>query len=242
MIPASAHALSICRRSCVAVLAAGVREGRSTFANTQKYVFMATSANFGNMFSMAGASLLLPFLPLLPKQILLTNLMTDLPEMAIATDRVDEEAVQQPRHWDVKFIRDFMIRFGVLSSVFDFLTFGLLFFMLNASPELFRSGWFVESVVSASLVVLVLRTRGPFWRSRASVELTLATTTIVAAAVALPFTPLGRVFGFVPLPAVFLGLMGLIVASYIACAELLKGAFYRKNRRQPLSAHTTLLP
>jgi Mg2+-importing ATPase len=226
----------------LAVLAAGVREGRNTFANTQKYVFMATSANFGNMFSMAGASLLLPFLPLLPKQILLTNLMTDLPEMAIATDRVDAEAVQQPRHWDVKFIRDFMIRFGVLSSVFDFLTFGLLFFMLKASPELFRSGWFVESVVSASLVVLVLRTRGPFWRSRASVELTLATATIVAAAVALPFTPLGRVFGFVPLPAIFLGLMGVIVASYIACAELLKGAFYRKNRRQPLSARTTVPP
>ena len=225
----------------LAVLAAGVREGRSTFANTQKYVFMATSANFGNMFSMAGASLLLPFLPLLPKQILLTNLMTDLPEMAIATDRVDAEAVQRPRHWDVKFIRDFMIRFGVLSSVFDFLTFGLLFFMLNASPELFRSGWFVESVVSASLVVLVLRTRGPFWRSRASVALTLATATIVAAAVALPFTPLGRVFGFVPLPAIFLGLMGLIVASYIACAELLKGAFYRQHR-QPPSPQTTVPP
>jgi Mg2+-importing ATPase len=158
--------------------------------------------------------------------------------MAIATDRVDAEAVQRPRRWDVKFIRDFMIRFGVLSSVFDFLTFGLLFFMLNASPELFRSGWFVESVVSASLVVLVLRTRGPFWRSRASAELTLATVTIVAAAVALPFTPLGRVFGFAPLPPVFLGLMGLIVASYIACAELLKSAFYRKNRRQPSSAQT----
>jgi Mg2+-importing ATPase len=223
----------------LAVLAAGVREGRSTFANTQKYVFMATSANFGNMFSMAGASLLLPFLPLLPKQILLTNLMTDLPEMAIATDRVDAEAVQRPRRWDVKFIRDFMIRFGVLSSVFDFATFGVLFFMLHASPELFRSGWFVESVVSASLVVLVLRTRGPFWRSRASPELTLATMTIVAAAVALPYTPLGPVFGFAPLPPVFLGLMGLIVASYIACAELLKRAFYRKNRSRPPSAETT---
>jgi P-type Mg2+ transporter len=223
----------------LAVLAAGVREGRSTFANTQKYVFMATSANFGNMFSMAGASLLLPFLPLLPKQILLTNLMTDLPEMAIATDRVDAEAVQRPRHWDVKFIRDFMIRFGVLSSVFDFLTFGVLFFMLHASPELFRSGWFVESVVSASLVVLVLRTRGPFWRSRASPELTLATIAVVAAAVALPYTPLGPVFGFAPLPPVFLGLMGLIVASYIACAELLKGAFYRKYRSRLLSAQTT---
>jgi Mg2+-importing ATPase len=160
--------------------------------------------------------------------------------MAIATDRVDAEAVQRPRHWDVKFIRDFMIRFGVLSSVFDFVTFGVLFFMLHASPELFRSGWFVESVVSASVVVLVLRTRGPFWHSRASAELTLATMTIVAAAVALPFTPLGRVFGFVPLPPVFLALMGLIVAAYIVCAEVLKGAFYRKNSPRPPSAQTTV--
>ncbi len=212
----------------LAVLAAGVREGRTAFANTQKYVFMATSANFGNMFSMAGASLLLPFLPLLPKQILLTNLMTDLPELTIATDRVDAQAVQRPQRWDVKFIRGFMLRFGLLSSVFDFLTFGVLFFVLKASPELFRSGWFVESVVSASLVVLVLRTRGPFWRSRSSLALTLATLAVVAAAVTLPYTPLGQVFGFVPLPPVFLGFMGLIVVTYIGSAEVLKRAFYRK--------------
>jgi len=210
------------------VLAAGVREGRATFANTEKYVFMASSANFGNMFSMAGVSLLLPFLPLLPKQILLTNLLTDLPEMTIATDRVDAEAVERPRRWDVKFIRDFMLRFGLLSSVFDFLTFGVLFFFLKASPEMFRSGWFVESVVSASLVVLVLRTRGPFWRSRASIALTLATLTVVAAAIALPYTLLGRVFSFIPLPPVFLALMGLIVVAYIGAAELLKRAFYRR--------------
>jgi P-type Mg2+ transporter len=212
----------------LAVLVSGIREGRSTFANTQKYVFMATSANFGNMFSMAGASLLLPFLPLLPKQILLTNLMTDLPEMAIATDRVDATAVGRPQRWDVVFIRNFMIRFGMLSSMFDFLTFAALFFVLGASPELFRSGWFVESVVSASLVVLVLRTRGPFWRSRPSLPLTLATLAIVAGAVALPFTPLGRLFGFVPLPPIFLGLMGFIVMAYIGSAEALKLMFYRQ--------------
>ncbi len=213
--------------SDLAVLADGVREGRSTFANTQKYVFMATSANFGNMFSMAGASLLLPFLPLLPKQILLTNLLTDLPEMTIATDRVDAQAVQRPQRWDVQFIRRFMLRFGLLSSIFDFLTFGMLYFVLHASPELFRTGWFVESVTSAALAVLVLRTRGPFWRSRPSMALTLATLAVVAAAVALPYTPLGALFGFVPVPPVFLAVMTGIVLAYIAAAERLKRSFFR---------------
>lgn len=212
----------------LAVLADGVREGRRTFANTQKYVFMSTSANFGNMFSMAGASLLLPFLPLLPKQILLTNLITDLPEMTIATDRVDAEAIERPQRWDVQFIRRFMFRFGLLSSVFDFLTFAVLYFVLKGSPELFRSGWFVESVVSAALVVLVLRTRGAFWRSRPSMTLALATLAVVVVAVALPFTPVGAAFGFVPLPGLFLVMMGLIVVGYVGSAEMLKRWFYRE--------------
>jgi Mg2+-importing ATPase len=211
----------------LAVLADGVREGRRTFANTQKYVFMATSANFGNMFSMAGASLLLPFLPLLPKQILLTNLMTDMPEMTIATDRVDDEAVRLPRRWDVRFIRRFMVRFGLLSSMFDLLTFVVLYFVLHASPEVFRSGWFVESVVSAASVVLVLRTRGPFWRSRPSLALGAATVGAVVAAVALPYTPVRSVFAFAPLPMFFLALMGLIVVAYAATVEIVKRAFYR---------------
>ncbi len=214
----------------LAVLASGIREGRTTFANTLKYVFMATSANFGNMFSMAAASLLLPFLPLLPKQILLTNLLTDLPEMAIATDRVDTTAIERPRRWDVKFIRNFMLYFGLLSSVFDFLTFGVLYFMLQASPTLFRSGWFVESVVSASLVVLVIRTRGPFWRSRPSMTLTLATLLVVCVTMALPYTPLGQVFGFAPLPTLFMAMMCLIVLAYIVSAEILKRVFYRRHR------------
>lgn len=213
--------------SNLAVLADGVREGRRTFANTQKYVFMATSANFGNMFSMAGASLLLPFLPLLPKQILLTNLITDLPEMAIATDRVDAEAVQRPQRWNVQFIRRFMFRFGLLSSVFDFITFGVLYFLLDASPELFRSGWFVESVVSAAMVVLVLRTRGPFWRSRPSLPLGLATLVVIIVTITLPYTPVGTLFGFAPLPWLFLALMSMIVAAYIGSAEVLKRTFYQ---------------
>jgi Mg2+-importing ATPase len=211
------------------VLQAGVREGRRTFANTLKYVFMATSANFGNMFSMAGASLLLPFLPLLPKQVLLTNLLTDLPELTIATDRVDADWIERPRRWSVPFIRRFMLVFGLVSSVFDYLTFAVLLWLLRASPAQFRTGWFVESVVSASLIVLVVRTRGPFLASRPSPLLALTTLLVVACTVALPWTPLASVFGFVPLPPQFLPILGLLVLAYIASAETAKRWFYRRE-------------
>jgi P-type Mg2+ transporter len=212
-------------------LVQGVREGRTTFANTLKYVFMATSANFGNMFSMAGASLFLPFLPLLPKQILLTNLLTDFPEMAIAADNVDKELVDTPRRWDMKFIRNFMMTFGLLSSLFDYLTFGVLLLILRASPEEFRTGWFVESVISASLVVLVVRTRGPFFKSRPGKSLFMATLLIVGSTLVVPFIPIGgRLFGFTPLPVSFLVIMGVIVAVYIAAAEAAKKIFYKKVR------------
>ncbi len=215
----------------LAVLVQGVREGRRTFANTLKYVFMATSANFGNMFSMAGASLFLPFLPLLPKQILLTNLLTDFPEMTIATDNVDKEFVEKPRRWNITFIRKFMMTFGLLSSVFDYLTFGVLLFILHASPQEFRAGWFVESVISASVVVLVVRTRRPFFKSIPGRYLLTATLLIVCVTLALPFVPIGgRLFGFTPLPLSFLVLMGLIVGFYIISAELVKKVFYRKVR------------
>ncbi len=213
----------------LAVLEDGVREGRKTFANTMKYVFMATSANFGNMFSMAGASLFLPFLPLLPKQILLTNLMTDSPEMTIATDRVDRDWVERARRWDVGFIRRFMLTFGLLSSVFDYMTFGVLLLLLGASPAQFRTGWFVESVVSATLIVLVIRTRGGLLRSRPSWSLLATTLLVAAAAAALPYTPLGVLFDLVPLPAHFLGIMGLIVIGYVASAEVAKALFYRRE-------------
>ena len=209
------------------VLIDGVREGRSTFANTLKYVFMATSANFGNMFSMAGASLFLPFLPLLPKQILLTNLLTDLPEMTIATDRVDPEMLARPRRWDIGFIRRFMLIFGVLSSVFDYLTFGVLLYILHAGTEQFRTGWFVESVLSAALVVLVVRSRHPFFRSRPGTHLLLATLGVVVATLVLPFLPFAPLLGLTPLPPLFLALLALIVAMYIASAELAKRLFYR---------------
>ena len=213
----------------LAVLVQGVREGRTTFANTLKYVFMATSANFGNMFSMAGASLFLPFLPLLPKQILLTNLLTDFPEMTIATDNVDKELVEKPRRWNISFIRNFMMTFGLLSSVFDYLTFGVLFFILHASPEEFRAGWFLESVISASLVVLVVRTRMPFFKSIPGKYLLATTLLVISVTLVLPFISVGRkLFGFTALPISFLILMGVIVALYIISAEVLKKVFYKK--------------
>ncbi|MCK9204525.1 MAG: magnesium-translocating P-type ATPase [Bacteroidales bacterium] len=210
------------------VLIEGVKEGRTTFANTLKYVFMATSANFGNMFSMAGVSLFIPFLPLLPKQILLTNLMTDFPEMTIATDRVDNEMIDYPRRWDIKAIRKFMITFGLVGSLFDYLTFGLLLLVLRANEGQFRTGWFLESVISASIIVLVIRSRKPFFKSRPGKYLMIATFSIAIITLILPFTPLGALFGFTPLSFTTYMLLLLIVIVYIAAAEVTKTIFYRK--------------
>ena len=214
----------------LAVLTQGVREGRTTFANTLKYVFMATSANFGNMFSMAGASLFLPFLPLLPKQILLTNLLTDIPEMTIATDSVDPELTDRPRRWDIAFIRKFMLTFGLVSSVFDYLTFGALMFILQASPEQFRTGWFVESVISASAIVLVIRTRRPFFASKPGRHLTLATLTVMVATLLLPYLPVAAPLGLTPMPLAFLLLLAAILAGYVLTAEIVKQHFYAKTQ------------
>jgi len=210
------------------VLIQGVREGRTTFANTLKYVFMATSANFGNMFSMAGLSLFIPFLPLLPKQILLTNLLTDFPEMTIATDNVDDEMINYPRRWDIRAIRKFMITFGLVSSVFDYLTFGLLLLVLHAKEGEFRTGWFLESVISASVIVLVIRSRKPFFRSQPGKYLLIATLSIAVITLILPFTPLGTVFGFSPLSLSTLILIMVIVVFYIFTAEFVKTIFYKK--------------
>ncbi len=209
------------------VLISGVEEGRVTFANTLKYVFMATSANFGNMFSMAGASLILWFLPLLPKQILLTNLLTDFPEMTIATDSVDRELVDKPRRWDIDFIRKFMITFGLVSSIFDFITFGILLLFLQANEMQFRTGWFMESVISASLIVLVIRTRRPFYKSRPGKYLVAATVFVGLLVVLLPYTPIAGLLGFTPLSLSFLVALALIVGAYVALAELAKSIFYR---------------
>ncbi len=212
----------------LSVLVQGVQAGRTTFANTLKYVFMATSANFGNMFSMAGASLFLPFLPMLPKQILLTNLLTDFPEMTIATDSVDEELITQPRRWNIRFIRNFMATFGVVSSLFDYLTFGVLLLILHATVDQFRTGWFVESVVSASVIVLVIRTRKPFFKSKPGKYLVIATLLIMVLTLGLPYTPIAKVLGFQPLPVSFLLMMGVIVVVYIIATEMVKKLFYRR--------------
>jgi Mg2+-importing ATPase len=212
------------------VLLGGIKSGRTTFANTLKYVFMATSANFGNMFSMAGISLFLPFLPLLPKQILLTNLLTDFPEMTIASDRVDREQVSKPRRWDIRFIRNFMLVFGLLSSVFDYLTFAALLFLLHADQAQFRTGWFMESVISASMIVLVIRTHQSILKSRPSRPLFFATIAIVIISLIFPYTPIAGILGFEPLPLEFLLVLALIVGLYIFCAENVKRVFYQHNQ------------
>ncbi|WP_295676821.1 magnesium-translocating P-type ATPase [uncultured Mucilaginibacter sp.] len=212
----------------LAVLYEGIIEGRKTFTNTMKYIFMATSANFGNMFSMAGASLFLPFLPLLPKQILLTNLLTDFPEMAIATDRVDAVNIQTPQRWDLGFIKRFMIIFGLLSSVFDYLTFGVLLLFMHAKEKEFQTGWFVESVISAILIVLVVRTRLSFLKSLPGKYLSIATVLVFVFVIAIPFTSMAAWFGFTQLPLKYYGLMVLIVTAYLLSAEFAKRLFYRR--------------
>ncbi|ADY51171.1 magnesium-translocating P-type ATPase [Pseudopedobacter saltans DSM 12145] len=210
------------------VLANGIKEGRRTFANTMKYIFMATSANFGNMFSMAGASLLLPFLPLLPKQILLTNLLTDIPETTIATDNVDEEYINTPHRIDIGFIKKFMLVFGLLSSVFDYCTFGVLILVLKANEQQFQTGWFLESVVSAALIVLVVRTRLPFFKSTPGKPLLISNVLVILFVLILPLTALGNLFGFVNLPLKFYVYMFVIILAYVLTADYMKRWFYRK--------------
>ena len=209
------------------VMIDGVKAGRITFANTLKYVFMATSANFGNMFSMAGASLFLPFLPLLPKQILMTNLMTDFPEMTIASDYVDEEQVSKPRRWDIGFIKKFMLTFGLVSSCFDYLTFGMLILLFHATDIQFRTGWFTESIISACLVVLVIRTRKPFYKSKPAKPLALAVLGVICVTMLLPFTPITGLLGIETLPVWILAVILGIVALYIISAEITKKIFYK---------------
>jgi P-type Mg2+ transporter len=213
------------------VLAEGVREGRRTFANIMKYVMMGTSSNFGNMFSMAGAVLILPFLPMLPVQILLNNLLYDTSEIAIPLDRVDEAMTAQPRHWDVRFVRDFMLVLGPVSSLFDFLTFGLLLWVFQASEALFQTGWFVESLMTQVLVIFVIRTQARPWLSRPHPALAASSLGIVALALALPFTPLGAWFGFVPLPIEVLLVLAILTAVYLLMAEQVKQWFLARSFR-----------
>ena len=210
------------------VLADGIVEGRRIFANTIKYVLMGTSSNFGNMFSAAGASLFLPFLPMLPSQILLNNLLYDSSQLAIPTDGVDEEQLARPARWDVAFIRRFMLYFGPISSVFDFITFGIMLWVFHAGPALFRSGWFVESLATQTLVIFAIRTRRiPFFRSRPSRPLLLAALAVVLIGALLPASPLGPPLGFRALPLAFYGALALLAVCYLALIEAGKRFFYR---------------
>jgi Mg2+-importing ATPase len=216
------------------VLADGVTEGRRIFANTIKYVLMGTSSNFGNMFSAAGASLFLSFLPMLPSQILLNNLLYDTSQLAIPTDHVDAPQLRRPSHWDIPFIRRFMIVFGPLSSVFDFLTFAVMLWVFHAGVAEFRSGWFVESLATQTLVIFAIRTRCvPFFRSRPSIELTLAAITVVLVGAMLPGSPLGSTLGFAPLPGAFFAALMAMVAAYLVLIEIAKWAFYRAEVSVP---------
>lgn len=216
------------------VLADGVAEGRRIFANTIKYVLMGTSSNFGNMFSAAGASLFLSFLPMLPSQILLNNLLYDSSQLAISTDRVDEEQLRSPAHWDLAFIRRFMVFFGPLSSVFDFVTFAVMLWIFHAGAEEFRSGWFVESLATQTLVVFAIRTRRiPFFRSHPSVPLALAAGSVVVVGALLPLTPLAHALGFSPLPAAFFAALAAMVIGYLILIEAGKLIFYRLAAAHP---------
>ena len=217
-------------RHDLAVLRDGVLEGRHTFANVMKYITMATSSNFGNMASMAAAALVVPFLPMLPLQILLNNLLYDLSEAALPLDRVDPAALRSPQRWDVRYIRNFMLVFGGLSSLFDLLTFALLLGVLKAQESMFQTAWFVESMATQVLVVFVIRTRLPAWRSHPAPALVAAAAATVLAAALMPFSPWAGWFGFVPLPAqVLLALAGLTL-TYLLVVEAAKRAFHRSRR------------
>ncbi|MBI4424564.1 MAG: HAD-IC family P-type ATPase, partial [Elusimicrobia bacterium] len=212
------------------VIRRGIQEGRRTFANTLKYVMTTTSANLGNMVSMAAASLFLPFLPLLASQILLNNFLSDIPALGLAGDSVDHELVDRPRRWDMRFIGKFMVEFGLLSSLFDFLTFGALLGLFHAVPEAFRTAWFVESLLTELAVALVVRTRRRFYESRPGRLLLGSTLTMIPLAYTIPYLPIAGLFGFVPIPGALVVLITLLTAAYIAAAEATKRWFYRGLR------------
>ncbi|MEW6270990.1 MAG: HAD-IC family P-type ATPase, partial [Thermodesulfobacteriota bacterium] len=209
------------------VIRRGVEDGRRTFANTLKYVLTTESANLGNMVSMAIASLFLPFLPLLAGQILLNNFLSDIPAVGLAGDSVDPELVDRPRRWDMGFIGRFMLEFGLLSSAFDFLTFAVLLLGFRTGVDVFRTAWFVESLLTELAIALVVRTRRPLHRSRPGTLLLASTCALLAVAVVLPYLPYAGLVGFVPIPLALLATLIAITATYVAAAETMKKWFYR---------------
>lgn len=214
------------------VLVRGVDDGRKTFANTMKYISITTSANFGNMISMAVASLFLPFLPLLAKQILLNNFLSDVPSLAIASDNVDADQLRRPRHWDIRFVRRFMISFGLVSSLFDFATFAFLLFFAHVTEAAFQTAWFVESLLTELAIVLIVRTHRAFWTSRPSSLLAWLTLGVGVAAIMIPYLPFADWFGFVPLPLPVLAGLVAITALYLLASEATKRWFFGQESRQ----------
>jgi P-type Mg2+ transporter len=204
------------------ILDSGIEEGRKAFGNVMKYLLMGTSSNFGNMFSMAGASVFLPFLPMLPTQILLNNFLYDLSQITIPTDNVDDEYLRKPQHWDIHLIRNFMVLIGPISSIFDFLTFYVLLHFFRANEALFHTGWFVESIATQTLVIFVIRTTRNPLRSRPSWALMSTTLIIVGIGVLLPFSPLARPLGFVPLPGIYLAFVAAATVVYLFLVEVSK--------------------
>lgn len=213
------------------VLHQGILEGRKAFGNVMKYLLMGTSSNFGNMFSMAAAAMFLPFLPMLPTQILLNNFLYDLAQITIPTDNVDASYIDKPRRWDIKLIKQFMLYIGPISSIYDFLTFYALLKFFHASEALFHTGWFVESLATQTLVLFVIRTAGNPFRSRPSLPLALTTILVVAIGIVLPFSPLAEVFGFTPLPAMFFLFLGVTVITYLLLVELVKRRLMGRRER-----------
>jgi P-type Mg2+ transporter len=210
------------------VLHNGIIEGRKAFGNVMKYLLMGTSSNFGNMFSMAGASVFLPFLPMLPTQILLNNFLYDLSQVTIPTDNVDSTYIIKPHRWDIRLIRDFMIYIGPISSIFDFLTFFIMLWVFRASPELFHTGWFVESLATQTLVLFIIRTAGNPLRSRPSLPLAITTVLMVCIGIILPYTPLAGPLGFTPLPGLFFLFLAAMIITYLLLVEIVKRWLMRR--------------
>jgi len=209
------------------VLHAGIIEGRKAFGNVMKYLLMGTSSNFGNMFSMAGASVLLPFLPMLPAQILLNNFLYDIAQITIPTDNVDPSYLVGPQRWKISTIRNFMILIGPISSIYDFLTFYFLLRVMHASEPLFHTGWFVESLATQTLVVFIIRTTGNPLKSRASWQLTTTVIAIVVIGLVLPFSPLAAKLGFTPLPGSYFLFLAAATGTYLLLVEWAKRRLFR---------------
>jgi Mg2+-importing ATPase len=217
-------------RKSLGVIADGIKEGRITFQNTIKYILMGTSSSFGNMVSAAAASIVLPFLPMTPVQFLINDVMYDISQTSIPTDNVDPDQILRPKSWDINYIKRFMLLFGLIGTLYDFLTFAVMYFVFHARGSLFQTGWFVTSFITEVLVVFVIRTRKiPFWRSKPSLPFLATCLAVVAVGLYLPFSPLAAYLAFTPLPGLYFGFLIAITVTYLIVVEA--GKFYLNKER-----------